>query len=91
MTAGAAITVIGWWTGFKLGGLVLLNVADSFEASGDVMYWQNTFIVMIGLMVVMNIGLMLIPENPLKNKTHCLKIMQRRQRRFGLKIRSSPH
>ena len=38
--------------------------ADSFEASGDVMYWQNTFIVMIGLMVVMNIGLMLIPENP---------------------------
>ena len=26
MTAGAAITVIGWWTGFKLGGLVLLNV-----------------------------------------------------------------
>ena len=64
MTAGAAITVIGWWTGFKLGGLVLLNVADSFEASGDVMYWQNTFIVMIGLMVVMNIGLMLIPENP---------------------------
>ena len=64
MTAGAAITVIGWWTGFKLGGLVLLNVADSFEASGDVMYWQNTFIVMIGLMVVMNIGLMLIPESP---------------------------
>ena len=64
MTAGAAITVIGWWTGFKLGGLILLNVADAFETSGDVMYWQNTFIVMIGLMVVMNIGLMLIPENP---------------------------
>ena len=64
MTAGAAITVIGWWTGFKLGGLILLNVADAFETSGDTMYWQNTFIVMIGLMVVMNIGLMLIPENP---------------------------
>ena len=64
MTAGAAITVIGWWTGFKLGGLILLNVADAFETSGDVMYWQNTFIVMIGLMVVMNIGLLLIPENP---------------------------
>ena len=64
MTAGAAITVIGWWTGFKLGGLILLNVADAFETSGDVMYWQNTFIVMIDLMVVMNIGLMLIPENP---------------------------
>ena len=64
MTAGAAITVIGWWTGFKLGGLILLNVADSFEASGDVMYWQNTFIVMIALMVAMNIGLFFIPENP---------------------------
>ena len=64
MTAGAAITVIGWWTGFKLGGLILLNVAESFEASGDVMYWQNTFIVMIALMVAMNIGLFFIPENP---------------------------
>ena len=89
MTAGAAITVIGWWTGFKLGGLILLNVADAFETSGDVMYWQNTFIVMIGLMVVMNIGLMLIPENRPKNKTPCRKITRQRRRRSGLKIQSS--
>ena len=63
MTAGAAVTVIGWWTGFKLGGLVMLKVADAFEAAGDALYWQNSFIVMIGLMLVMNIGLVLIPEN----------------------------
>jgi PAT family beta-lactamase induction signal transducer AmpG len=63
MTAGAAVAVIGWWTGYKLGGFVLLMVSDAFEAAGDALYWQNSFIVMIGLMLVMNIGLVLIPEN----------------------------
>ena len=64
MAAGAAMTVIGWWTGFKLGGLVTLAVADHFEALGYLNYWQMSFFVIIGMMVLMNIGLWLIPEHP---------------------------
>ena len=30
MAAGAAIAVVGWWTGFKLGGMIALVVADAF-------------------------------------------------------------
>lgn len=62
MAAGAAMTVIGWWTGFKLGGLVMLTVADYFESAGHAEYWQASFLVIIGIMMVMNIGIFFIPE-----------------------------
>lgn len=64
MAAGAAMTVIGWWTGFKLGGLALLAVADYFENTGNPEYWQASFLVIIGIMMVMNIGIFFIPEQP---------------------------
>ena len=28
MQAGAAMAVVGWWTGYKLGGVIALNVAE---------------------------------------------------------------
>ena len=31
MQAGAAIAVVGWWTGYKLGGVVALNSAEYFS------------------------------------------------------------
>jgi len=62
MAAGAAMAVIGWWSGFKLGGLITFFVADGFEAAGYADYWQMTFIVTAGMMVLMNIGLLFIPE-----------------------------
>ena len=31
MAAGAAIAVVGWWTGYKLGGVVALLTAEFFE------------------------------------------------------------
>lgn len=62
MAAGAAMTVIGWWTGFKVGGFVLLYVADYFEGAGHTAYWQMSFFIIIALMMVMNIGLWMIPE-----------------------------
>ena len=64
MAAGAAMTVIGWWTGFKIGGFILLYVAERFEIEGHADYWQMSFLVIIGLMVVMNIGLWMVPEEP---------------------------
>ena len=31
MAAGAAMAVVGWWTGFKLGGFVCLEIAENFK------------------------------------------------------------
>ena len=31
MQAGAAMAVVGWWTGYKLGGVLALNVAEFFS------------------------------------------------------------
>ena len=31
MQAGAAMAVVGWWTGYKLGGVVALNAAEFFQ------------------------------------------------------------
>ena len=34
MAAGAAMAVVGWWTGFKLGGFICLEIAEKLENSG---------------------------------------------------------
>ena len=31
MQAGAAMAVVGWWTGYKIGGVLTLNFADFFK------------------------------------------------------------
>ena len=62
MAAGASMAVIGWWTGFKLGGMVALLLADKFQMMGMENYWQMTFLVLGGLVVLTNLGLLLIPE-----------------------------
>lgn len=43
MAAGAAMAVVGWWTGYKLGGVVALFTAEYFENLGIQDYWQATF------------------------------------------------
>ena len=62
MAAGAAIAVVGWWTGFKLGGLVSLFVAQAFENRGMSNHWQLTFLVLAGIVVIMNLLLLMVPE-----------------------------
>ena len=44
MAAGAAVAVVGWWSGFKLGGVVALNLAEYFEKLGIENYWQVAFL-----------------------------------------------
>ncbi len=62
MAAGAAMAVVGWWTGYKLGGVVALFTAEFFEGLGIVSYWQTTFIVLGAIIILMNIGLMFVHE-----------------------------
>ena len=63
MAAGAAMAVVGWWTGYKLGGVVALFTAEYFEKIGVNNYWQATFIVMGVVVILMNIALMFVHEN----------------------------
>ena len=64
MAAAAAIAVVGWWTGYKLGGIVALETAASFESAGVEGYWQATFLVLGVVVVLCNIGLMFVREPP---------------------------
>ena len=63
MAAGAAMAVVGWWTGYKLGGVIALFTAEYFEKIGVNNYWQATFIVMGVVVILMNIALMFVHEN----------------------------
>jgi PAT family beta-lactamase induction signal transducer AmpG len=62
MAAGAAMAVVGWWTGYKLGGVVALFTAEYFENIGITDYWQATFLVLGAIIILMNIGLMFVDE-----------------------------
>ena len=62
MAAGAAMAVVGWWTGYKLGGVIALFSAEYFENAGVVDYWQTTFLILGILIILMNIGLMFVHE-----------------------------
>ena len=62
MAAGAAMAVVGWWTGYKLGGVIALFTAQYFENIGIADYWQATFLVLGAVIILMNIGLMFVHE-----------------------------
>ena len=62
MAAGAAMAVVGWWTGYKLGGVIALTTAEYFENIGISDYWQTTFLVLGVVIILMNIALMYVHE-----------------------------
>ena len=63
MQAGAAMAVVGWWSGYKLGGVVALSAAEYFQKIGFENYWQITFLILGVLIIACNIGLMFINED----------------------------
>ena len=64
MQAGAAMAVVGWWTGYKLGGVIALNSAEYLQNAGFENYWQITFLVLGIVIIACNIGLMFVHEPP---------------------------
>ena len=62
MQAGAAMAVVGWWTGYKLGGVIALNAAQYFQNAGFENYWQVTFLILGIVVIACNIGLMFVHE-----------------------------
>mgnify|MGYP001393961170 CR=1 FL=1 len=63
MQAGAAMAVVGWWTGYKLGGVIALNSAEYFQKLGIENYWQLTFLVLGIIVIACNVGLMFVNES----------------------------
>ena len=62
MAAGAAMAVVGWWSGYKLGGVIALLTAEFFQNIGIINYWQSTFLILGIVVILMNIGLMFVHE-----------------------------
>ena len=66
MAAGAAISVVGWWTGYKIGGLISLVSADYFQQKGFENYWQLSFLLLGLVIVITSFALMMVPEKSSK-------------------------
>ena len=63
MAAGASIAVVGWWSGYKIGGMLSLFSAEFLQNIGFTNYWQLTFILICFIILLCNMGLLLIPES----------------------------
>ena len=73
MAAGAAMAVVGWWTGYKLGGVLSLFSAEYLQNLGFENYWQLTFLILGVLIILMNIGLMFVNETVSAEKKYIHK------------------
>ena len=62
MAAGAAIAVVGWWTGYKVGGIFALFTADKLQNAGFENYWQISFILLCIIIVACSFGLLFVQE-----------------------------
>ena len=56
------MAVVGWWSGYKLGGVLSLFAAEYLQKAGFENYWQLTFLILGVLVILMNIGLMFVDE-----------------------------
>ena len=86
MQAGAAMAVVGWWTGYKLGGVIALNAAEYFQSAGFENYWQITFLILGIVVIACNIGLMFVHES---QPTERQKAQQQTDRMIEEKLGSS--
>tara|TARA_A100001011_G_scaffold399779_1_gene510165 strand:- start:354 stop:1712 length:1359 start_codon:yes stop_codon:yes gene_type:complete len=68
MAAGAAVSVVGWWTGYKIGGVISLISADFFQNKGFENYWQISFLLISLIIIFCSLFLLLIPENKSEKK-----------------------
>ena len=86
LSAGAAISVVGWWTGYKIGGLVSLISADILQKQGLENYWQLSFLMLSAIIMLCSIGLLFIPE---KNSEEKVKLQNLASQKIVKKIGSS--
>lgn len=78
VSAGAAVAVVGWWTGYKIGGLISLVSADILQKQGLENYWQISFAVLSLIVLLCCIGLFFIPEKNSKEKINFQNIIEKK-------------
>ncbi len=78
VSAGAAVAVVGWWTGYKIGGLISLVSADILQKQGIENYWQISFVILSLIIILCCIGLFLIPEKNSKEKINFQNIIEKK-------------
>ena len=69
MAAGAAISVVGWWTGYKIGGVISLVSAEFFQQQGYENYWQLSFLLLGLIVLITSFALILVPEKSSKTRS----------------------
>ncbi len=79
MAAAAAIQVVGWWTGYKIGGVISLMSAELFQQKGIENYWQMSFVLLALIVVISSIALLFVPE---KNSTLRVSLQQQNDQRI---------
>ena len=82
MAAGAAMSVVGWWTGYKIGGVISLLSAEFFQQKGFENYWQLSFLLLGLIIIITSFALILIPEKSSKlrsvnQKNHDIKLLKK--------------
>ena len=70
MASGASIAVVGWWTGYKLGGFLSLIIAEILENFQIINYWQFTFFFLAIITLLLNLSLLYINESKKEAKLH---------------------
>ena len=78
VSAGAAVAVVGWWTGYKIGGFISLVSADILQKQGLENYWQISFAVLSLIILLCCIGLFFIPEKNSKEKINFQNIIDKK-------------
>ena len=73
MAAGAAMQVVGWWTGYKIGGVISLVAAEFFQQRGFENYWQISFLFMGLIVIISSSALLFVPEEDSKKYEILLK------------------
>jgi hypothetical protein len=61
---------VGWWTGYKIGGLISLLSADILQKQGVENYWQISFIILSLIITLCSVGLLFIPEKNSKKRIY---------------------
>ena len=78
VSAGAAVAVVGWWTGYKIGGLISLVSADILQKQGLENYWQVSFVILSLIIILCCIGLFFIPEKNSVEKINFQNIIDKK-------------
>ena len=88
MAAGAAIQVVGWWTGYKIGGVISLMTAEYFQQIGFENYWQLSFLVLGLIVMISSTALFFVPEKSSYLRT---SIQEERDKKFFKKFKIKNH